>query len=474
MSAGVEQTSIRRRLQRSALLAVLLGYGLLLLVTVQLFQQQRNQRQLSTMQRAERLLRSNVALAGQPQRLQRLVGPFSSANLALWGHPVGQKSVSPALMDPSEDLRQRAEQLVQNQSRPQLFRDRNSSYMITSRVMTLNGNAFRLYLLEDVSDEVALQHQLNGLLLLAAVLAAVLSALLNRRGIDRAFQPLTRLGDSLQAFQANPLKHQAIEPDQLPLELKPLAVAVHELSDRLSDSLKRQQQFASSVSHELRNPITIIGGYNRRLMRHADNLTDDQRRQLLIVQDEIRRLGQLLTDLVASTRAEISSQSLDCQPLCIADLVQQAIALVEASAQSRIVVISPEGVDSQSVEVFADRDAVLQCLVHLINNACQYSSPSSPVELGCLCQAERVVLQVRDHGPGVPMEERELVFDRFRRGRNSVESSGSGIGLALVQTLIASMGGSVSIDDAEGGGAVFRLALRRCASPVPQVHPPHH
>ena len=474
MSTGVDHSSIRRRLQRSSVLAVLLGYGLLVLVTFQLFKQQRNQRQLTTMNRAERLLRSNVAVAGQPQQLQRLFGAFSSSNLALWGHPAGQKSVSPALIDPSEDLRQRAEQLAQNQSRPQLFRDRNSSFMVTSRVMTLNGNSFRLYLLEDVSDEVALQHQLNGLLLLAALLAAVLSALLNRRGIDRALQLLTRFGDSLKPFQSNPLQHQAIEPDQLPLELKPLAVALHELSVRLSDSFQRQQQFASSVSHELRNPITIIGGYNRRLMRHADNLTDDQRRQLRIVEDEIRRLGQLLTDLVAITRAEISSQSLDCQPLCIADLVQQAIALVEPSAQPRIVVIPPEGVDSQSIEVFADRDAVLQCLVHLINNACQYSPPASPVELGCLCQAERVVLQVRDHGPGVPMEERELVFERFRRGGNSVESSGSGIGLALVQTLITSMGGSVSIDDAEGGGAVFGLAFRRCASPAPQAHPPHH
>jgi len=72
------------------------------------------------------------------------------------------------------------------------------------------------------------------------------------------------------------------------------------------------------------------------------------------------------------------------------------------------------------------------------------------------------------------MEERELVFERFRRGRNSAETPGSGIGLALVQTLIASMGGSVSIDDAEGGGAVFGVALRRYASPAPQAHPPHH
>ena len=189
------------------------------------------------MQCAERLLSSNVAFAAQPRRLKRLFGSFSSSYLALWGHPVGQKSVSPALIDPSEDLRQRAEQLVQNQSRPQLFRDHNSSFMITSRVMTLNGNPFRLYLLKNVSAEVAFQHQLNGLLLLAAVLVAVLSALLNRRGIDRALQPLTRLSYSLQAFQSNPLQHQAIEPDQLLMELKPLVEAVNELSDRLSDFL---------------------------------------------------------------------------------------------------------------------------------------------------------------------------------------------------------------------------------------------
>lgn len=474
MSARVEPTSIRRRLERTALLAVLLGYGLLVLATVQLFQQQRNQRQLTTMQRAERLLRSNVAVAGQPQQLQRLFGAFSSSHLMLWGHFSDQQSVEAALMDPSADLRQRAERLAQNQSRPQLFRNRSSSYMITSRALELNGKPFRLYLLDDVSAEVAFQRQLNALLLLVTVLAALLSVLLNRRGIQRALHPLTRLGDRLETFRSNPLQHQPIDPEQLPLELKPLAVAVNDLRGRLADSLDHQQQFASSVSHELRNPLTIIGGYNRRLMRRADNLTDDQRRQLLIVEEEIRRLGQLVTDLVAITRAEINCQNLDCQPICIADLAQQAIALVEPAAQPRIVVISPEGVDLQLIEVFADRDCVLQCLVNLINNACQYSPPGSPVEIGCVCQLERVFLQVRDHGPGVPEQERQLVFERFRRGRNSDGIPGSGIGLAVVQTLVDQMGGSVSIEDAEGGGAVVVLGFRRCASPAPEAHPPLH
>ncbi|QNI53320.1 two-component sensor histidine kinase [Synechococcus sp. BIOS-E4-1] len=474
MSAEVEQTSIRRRLERTSVLVVLLGYALLVLANVQLFQQQRNQRQLTTMQRAERLLRSNVALAGQPQQLQRLFGAFSSSNLAVWGHFSDQQSVDAALMDPSADLRQRAEQLAQNQSRPQLFRNRSNSYIVTSRVVNLNGNPFHLYLLEDVSAEMAFQHQRNALLLLAAVLAALVSVLLNRRGIHRALQPLTRLGDMLETLCSNPLQHQPLTPDQQPLELKPLAAAVNDLRERLANVLDHQQQFASSVSHELRNPITIIGGYNRRLMRRAQNLTDDQRRQLLIVEDEIRRLGQLVTDLVTITRAEISAQNLDCQPLCIADLVQQAIALLDPQAQPRIVVIPADGVDPRLIEVFADRDAVLQCLAHLFNNACQYSPPASPVEIGYLCQAERVFLQVRDHGPGVPVEERQLVFERFRRGRNSEGSSGSGIGLAVVQTLVDPMAGSVSIEDAQGGGAVVVLGLRRCSSPAPEGHPPLH
>jgi hypothetical protein len=302
----------------------------------------------------------------------------------------------------------------------------------------------------------------------------LLSVLLNRRGVDRALQPFTRFGDTLEALCSNPLQQQPVDPAQLPLELKPLAVAVNNLRDRLADSLGRQQQFASSVSHELRNPLTIIGGYSRRLTRRGDNLTDDQRRQLLIVQDEIRRLGQLVSDLVIITRAEISSQNLACQPLGVADLVQQAMALVEPSEQQRLVVISPQGVDPNAIEVFADRDAVLQCLLNLINNACTYSPAAAPIEIGYLFQPERVVVQVRDHGPGVASEERALVFERFRRGRNSEGIPGSGIGLAVVQTLIESMGGSVSIEDAEGGGAVVLLGFRRCAFPAPEAHPPHH
>ena len=310
MSAGSEQPSMRRRLQRSGLLAVLLGFGLLLVVTVQLFQQQRNQRQQIMMLRAEQLLRSNVAVAGQPQQLQRLLNRVSGSTQVLWGRPVGQQT-APLFPEISAPLRQRAEQLVEGQASPQLFRDRHSSYLISSRVMDLNGNDLKLYLLEDVSEEVAYQRQLNALLFLATALAALLSVLLYRYGIAQALRPLIGIADTPDAFRANPLQHQRFDPETLPLELKPLALELNVLRDQLTDSLERQRQFTSNMTHELRTPITLIGGYTRRLLRRGDNLSDDQRDQLLIVQDETRRLAQVVSDLVAISRAEIGSQQLE-------------------------------------------------------------------------------------------------------------------------------------------------------------------
>ena len=464
MIAESEQLSIRRRLQRSGLLSVLIGYGLLVVVTVQLFELQRNQRQLDTMQRAERLLRSNVSIAGQPQQLQRLLNRFSGSTQVVWGRPLGQQTDF-LLSEISAPLRQRAEQRVAGHTRPQLFRNRSRSYLISSRFIDLNGNPMVLYLLEDVSEEVAFQRQLSALLFLAAVLASLLSVLLNRHGIAKALQPLISLVNHLDASRSIPQQQQRIDPQALPLELKPLAVVANDLRDQLSDSWERQRQFASNMSHELRTPITLIGGYTRRLLRRGDNLSDDQRQQLLIVQDETRRLAQVVTDLVAITRAEIGSQQLDLQPLSIADLVQESIAVFEASIQQRVALMAPEGIDLHAIQVFADRESVQQCLGHLIDNACKYSPVASVVEISCSLDEEMVVVHVRDHGPGIPEDERETVFERFRRGSNSAGIPGSGIGLALVRMLAEPMGGSVSVQDADGEGAVVALTLRRWVSP---------
>ena len=132
--------------------------------------------------------------------------------------------------------------------------------------------------------------------------------------------------------------------------------------------------------------------------------------------------------------------------------------------QQRLVLMAPEGIDLNTIQAFADRASVHQCLVHLIDNACKYSSAASAVEISCSLDEQLVCLQVHDHGPGIPVDEQEAVFERFRRGSNSVEIPGSGIGLTLVRMLADQMGGSAHVENAEEGGAVVVLALRRWGS----------
>ena len=470
-AAIASSRSIQRRLERTGLLALLLGYGLLLAVNLQLFKEQRYQRQLQTMRRAEQVLRSSQDQE-DPEALRRILSDFSSFDLVLWGHPDGFPSgmVMPQTSNhdrlaSSPGLLFQAEERSAQRMAPQLFQHADRSYMLSSTQLNWGGTPWTFHLLRDVSDAVAFQRQLNGLLLLAAVLASVVSILINRGGIQRGLDPLRRFGDSLASVRSNSLQQQRFQPEQQPEELQSLAVTFNNLLDRLAESFERQKQFASTVSHELRNPITLIAGYSRRLLRRADNLTDDQRDQLVIVEEESRRLGRLVTDLLAITRAEMGNLQTDLQPLCVCDAVQQAIALSEGSGEHRVFLCPPENLDPHTIHALADRDRVVQCLVNLIENACKYSPPGSPVEIGCRRQQSMVFVSVRDHGPGVPNDERDQVFERFRRGRNKADVPGTGIGLAVVKTLVEQMGGSVHIEDAAGGGAVFVLGLRRCAAP---------
>ena len=113
----------------------------------------------------------------------------------------------------------------------------------------------------------------------------------------------------------------------------------------------------------------------------------------------------------------------------------------------------------------ADAERLSQCLANLVENALKYSPAPSAIELALNREADQVVFHVRDHGTGVPLADRERIFGRFVRGSGSADTSGHGIGLAVVKTLMERMGGSVAVADAPGGGADFQLRLPAVAEP---------
>ena len=244
-SAAITSTrSIQRRLERTGVVALLLGYGLLLAVNLQLFREQRYQRQLQTMRRAERLLRSSEDQQ-DPQALRRILSDFSSFDLVLWGHPDGFPA---GLVMPQSSNNDRLASspglLLQAEARS------NQSMALSCLSMTSaatcsaarrSTGAARLAVSSAPRCERCgcLSAATQWLLLLAAVLASLVSILINRGGIRAVWiRSSASATPGVRAFEFSAAA--AFQPEQQPDELQPLAMAFNNLLDRLAESFDRR------------------------------------------------------------------------------------------------------------------------------------------------------------------------------------------------------------------------------------------
>ena len=161
---------------------------------------------------------------------------FSTFDRAIWGQPIGSAAgmVMPQLSSndfiaSNPELRARAQDLARSASSPQTFAHEARTYTVSAAAVNLSDEPWRLYLLTDVSQDVAMERQLNLILTAAALLASLVTLMLNRRGIQRSLLPLRRFGDTLSAVRSSSLQQKRFEPDQEPDELQPLAHAFNAL-----------------------------------------------------------------------------------------------------------------------------------------------------------------------------------------------------------------------------------------------------
>ncbi len=467
-------------------MAVGLGYGLLLLFNLQLPAEQRRQAQREDLNYAKAILRQSKDLILRadsvsasenridPLLLKRLLSDFSSFHLLISMHPKGFEAgfVMPDVRGGINLGKVLASYGLQNyrgdaKYGPVLIDIDSVYYSIIKDEIKLHGNAWNIYLVEDVSRQIRQQEILTWVLILAALLASMVTLLLTRTGIRRGLEPLQRFGGVIESVSSGSLDDHRFDPKYEPVELKPLAGSFNALLDRLAESWNRQRKFANALSHELRTPITLIIGYTSRVLCRSGSLSDAQRHQLTIVDDETRRLGRLITDLLDIAREESGSLVMTSAPFSAFEALEQVLLLNKGDHETRLKIqSSSHGVDQ--IWALGDHDRVVQCLSNLIENAFKYSPADKRVELSCSSTHEHVMLQVRDHGPGVPEADQELIFEQFQRGSNTAQQPGSGVGLALVRSLVKRMGGRVWFENAADGGAIFVIELQRCFQPLQQ------
>ncbi|MFM7552360.1 MAG: sensor histidine kinase [Actinomycetota bacterium] len=296
---------------------------------------------------------------------------------------------------------------------------------------------------EDVEGSL---ERLQRLLLLAGIGGAIIAVALGWLVADRGLVPLRRLAaDVDDAAQARDLTRRL--PERGGAESARLAAAVNDLMAGLDEARRAQDQLVADAAHELRTPLTALRTDIETLGDPSIELADEDRRQIADALgreiDDVARMVTGIVDLARGARPVERSEDLRLDDL-VADVV--------ARARSR----RPEAVielDAEPAAMTGDPTRLERAIANLVENALLHGA--APVHV----RVRPGEVVVDDAGPGIPPDQREAMFERFRRGVGVQDRPGSGLGLAIVRQDVAAHGGTVAIGDAPGGGCRITVRL---------------
>ncbi|WP_405431363.1 sensor histidine kinase [Micromonospora sp. NBC_00617] len=285
-----------------------------------------------------------------------------------------------------------------------------------------------------------------------AIMVAGSGAALGWYATRHGLRPLTAVADAAEKIAAGDFTARldpATDPD-----LTRLSSSFNQMVDRLAHRIERDRRFAADVSHELRSPLQTLAAAASVLARRRQH--QDERTALAagLVADEIDRFQRLVNDLIDLAR---SDQPADRTSVDVAALARDACHTLDLPGS--IVHLASATPATWRV----DRRRLAQVLANLLDNAVTYGGGPTSVVLSH--DGSAGVIEVDDGGPGVPVEDREVIFERFVRGRAAHTrgaGDGTGLGLALIAQHAAAHGGHITVTDRPGGGARFRITLMDC------------
>jgi signal transduction histidine kinase len=293
----------------------------------------------------------------------------------------------------------------------------------------------------------------------AALLAALVVSLWMSRKVVAPVQAIThaslRIADG--HFDQR-VGGSDVDPEKMD-ELAQLAQAFNQMAERLEHTEQIRSQLLGDVSHELRTPLTAIIGSMEALV---DGVLPAERATFEQIEQEADRLQRLVNDLQELSRVEAGAYELDRQPVSIEDLVQSAVKRVSPQFQQKGVSLTSD-LALRLPDLLGDPDRLLQVLINLLSNACQYTPVGGDVRIQAKLQGNEAVIAVIDNGIGIPAEHLPNLFTRFYRvdkSRTRQAGGGSGIGLTIARHLVEAHGGRIWAESAgPGKGSRFTFTL---------------
>ena len=239
-------------------------------------------------------------------------------------------------------------------------------------------------------------------------------------------------------------------------EIRELADTINEMSTKISQNEKMQAEFISQLSHELRTPLTVINGWSETLL--ADEAMDDDTRQgMKIISSEAKRLTGMVTELLDFTRMQDGRMTLNVEPTDIRGEFEDTVYMYSSRlAQDGIRLDYLENND-EIPEIPCDGQRMRQVFLNVLDNAAKHGRDGKRIEASMSLEGDYVVVRIRDFGPGIPEDELGLVKKKFYKG--SSKARGTGIGLAGCEEIMQLHNGSLTLENAKGGGTLVTISL---------------
>lgn len=288
-------------------------------------------------------------------------------------------------------------------------------------------------------------------LLLAVVMAAIIAGSVAR--------PLRTMAGAAEAIARGDYEQRV--PQAGPDEVQRVAGSFNSMAAQVKATQHAQRDFVANVSHDLKTPLTAIAGWSQALLDGAAGTPGEQHRAAETINDEANRMARLVDGLLDLARLESGQMQMNTREVDLSEIMADVYRSQLPQARARSIALELESAAVPPVE--GDADRLIQVFTNLAGNALTYTPPGGKVRLVTRAADGYVEGIVTDTGPGIPEEELPRVFERFYRLEKSrtrgTDGRSSGLGLAIVNELVAAHGGRVSVSSRVGFGSAFVVRL---------------
>ena len=239
-------------------------------------------------------------------------------------------------------------------------------------------------------------------------------------------------------------------------EIGELAQTINEMSMQINRNEKTQTEFISSLSHELRTPLTAITGWSETLL-NSEDLDESTRRGVKIILGEGKRLTEMVLELLDFTKIQDGRMTLNIEHTDLRAEFEDTVFMYGSRLTQDGIQLEYLDTDEDIPEIACDPQRLRQVFLNILDNAAKHGKDGKRIDASIALEGDAVAVRIRDYGPGIPEDELSLVKRKFYKG--SSKARGSGIGLAVCDEIVQMHGGTLTLENADGGGTLVTVMV---------------